>query len=243
MTVNKIEFVHASAVTEIVLNNPQKANALSRGMIGKIADAVGSINRSDDCMCVLIHGTGANFCAGIDLSEPPTPSLERQYLDGIGDREAISRLRQPVIAVIEGKASGAGAELALMADIVIMSETASMQFPEISFGSLPGAGGCVRLTDAIGEKPAAYYLLTGEAISATEALALGLVSKVAPHGEALNVGRALAEKISKAPQHATWMLKDAIRANSRINEGNRLNHERLLSTAALSISLSRHLKD
>lgn len=224
-------------VGRIELNRVDRANALDKATIEAFGRAVDCLAQDEACRAIVISGAGAHFCSGLDFADPPVPDLERLYTRGIGDREAIARARQPIVAAVQGSAAGAGAELALMCDIIIAAEDARFSFPEFGMGGLPGAGGCVRLVGLIGEKRAAELLFSGRTIAADEALSMGMVSRVVANCAAASEAVELAETIAAAPVHASLMLKEAVHLVSRDNEANRLSHERILALSALSLTL------
>ena len=119
------------------------------------------------------------FAVGADISEFPTLTIGHQLFDDYFKNEwfrVIPKHRKPIIAAINGMALGGGLELAMMCDILIASDNSKLGFPEIKLGIIPGGGGTVRLTQAVGKSKAMEMILTGEPISAQEALRLGIVS-------------------------------------------------------------------
>jgi len=123
---------------------------------------------------------------------------------------ALEKLRQPVIAAINGAAMGGGLELAISCTLRVIAESARMGVPEVTLGIIPGTGGTQRLPRLIGKGRAAELLLTGEPIDAQEAYRIGLVNKVVLDGEAVKAAEELARKIMANAPIAVEMAKDAI---------------------------------
>ena len=123
---------------------------------------------------------------------------------------ALERMKQPVIAAINGFALGGGLELALACTIRIASEKARMGLPEVKIGIIPGAGGTQRLPRLVGKGIAAEIILTGEMIDAQTAFRIGLVNKVVPHEELMKASEDIAYKIRANSPIAISLAKDAI---------------------------------
>ena len=142
--------------------------------------------------------------------------------------DRIRRIKKPIVAAVSGYALGGGCELMMMCDVVIASETAQIGQPEINIGVMPGAGGTQRLTRAVGKATAMDVIVTGRFLTAAEALAAGLVSRVVPpehyFSEALNVAQALA---SKGPIALRLAKESVLKAfDTTLAQG--LEHERKL---------------
>ena len=148
--------------------------------------------------------------------------------------------RKPTIAAVNGYAFGGGIELAMMCDIMLASENASFGQPEINLGLLPGAGGTVRLTQAVGKSKAMEMCLTGEPISAQDALKWGLVSQVYPTQEKLMEGAmAMAKKIASKSQMAAGFVKRSVKGTFEMSETAAIAHERSLFISALATADKR----
>ena len=141
----------------------------------------------------------------------------------------IPNFRKPLIAAINGMCFGGGLEVAMMADILIASENAKLGQPEINLGILPGSGGTVRLTTAVGKSKAMEMCLTGDSISAQDALKWGLVSQVLPDQEKLREAAfAIAKKIASKSQVAASFTKRAVKQALEVGETAAIEHERSL---------------
>jgi enoyl-CoA hydratase len=168
---------------EIELNRPEKANALTMRMIAALADVIADIESDRDVRAVVLRGRGRFFCAGGDIEEwgslSPPEMAERWILPGIRVLNRLAALPLPVIAALSGHALGGGLELALAADLRIAQKSATLGVPEVSLGMISGWGGVRRLAETIGVARARHMTLTGESITAEQALEWGLVTALA----------------------------------------------------------------
>ncbi len=167
----------------LTLNRPEKRNALNTELVNAILAALDEAEQDTAVHVVLLTGTGPVFCAGIDVNEfrdraSPVAALAEQRSDALLRLlSRFSSLRCPVIAAINGAAIGAGAALALAADLVVMSKEATLGYPETKKGFIPSlmVGALVR---NVGRKAAFELLAFGDPINAEQAKALGLVNRV-----------------------------------------------------------------
>jgi enoyl-CoA hydratase/carnithine racemase len=171
----------------ITLNRPAAANALSRGLVTALEQALVEIGRDATLRAAVVTGAGDKaFCAGADLKERRAMSLDetRAFLRDLNRAaDLLAASPRPTIAAINGAALGGGLELALACDIRLAAEGAEMGLPEVRLGILPGAGGTQRLARAVGLAAAKELILTGRRIGAARARELGLVSEVVPAAE------------------------------------------------------------
>jgi methylglutaconyl-CoA hydratase len=180
---------HHGQVAVVFLDRPQRMNALSRGMVLELGRIGRELEVMRDVRAVVLTGVGERaFCAGADLKERLGMSdgevleqlnLYRSELGWLGS------FRVPVIAAINGAALGGGLELALACDLRVAREGAVLGLPETSLGIIPGAGGTQRLPRIVGEAKAKELILLGQRLTAEQALAVGLVSRVIPAADAL----------------------------------------------------------
>ncbi|MEU9246165.1 enoyl-CoA hydratase-related protein [Streptomyces sp. NPDC048385] len=226
------------------LDRPHAANALNRSMMTTLLDAVRAWDADPEVRCVVISGTEKVFAAGADIAE--LAELSRSgpvgtYLDDFSDLwEALYVTRIPLIAAVSGHVLGGGCELAMICDLVIASETARFGQPEVRIGAIPGAGGTQRLVRAVGKALAMDMILTGRTLTAPEALAAGLVSRVVPAGELDRVAHDTARTIAEHPAIAVRVAKEAVLAafESPLSAG--IRTERRL--AALNASTNDHIE-
>ncbi|GAA5232635.1 enoyl-CoA hydratase/isomerase family protein [Verticiella sediminum] len=197
-----VEITLDGHVATIVLNRPDSMNAVDPAMRVELHAAWDRIRTDPQIRVAVVTGAGEKaFCVGSDLKRTmPTSDTPAQqvYGDVRGAGSLIANLRtdKPMIAAINGYAMGGGMELALACDIRICSENAQFALSEVRVGSMPGAGGTVRLPRYIGRSDAMMMLLTGERVDAAEALRVGLVSRVHAQAELSEAAQALAQQIA-----------------------------------------------
>jgi enoyl-CoA hydratase len=200
-------------ITYLSLNRPEVRNAFNQIMINEILDAIGQIDNDYECRTLIITGEGKAFQAGADIAElkKMSPIKLLRWNEGVVRINlSLEKLRQPVIAAINGPAIGGGMELAISCTFRIMAESAVLGLPEVKLGIIPGTGGTQRLPRLIGKGRAAQMLFTGESIDAQEALKIGLVNRVVKDGQAVKASEELALKINKNAPIAVEMIKDAM---------------------------------
>lgn len=172
-----------AAWAEIVLNRPEKGNALTLPMLGQLAEIVAGIESDRTLRAVVIRARGRFFCTGGDIEAwgalSPQEMARDWILPGIRVFERIAALPQPVIAVLSGHALGGGLELALAADLRIAVRAAKLGVPEATLGMISGWMGVRRLAETIGVARARHMTLLGLPIPAAQALDWGLVTAVA----------------------------------------------------------------
>jgi enoyl-CoA hydratase len=195
------------------LNRPQVRNALNLEVRTLLADEVTRHAADTAIRCLIIAGSDSVFAAGADIGdmaeagpiEIMARNLQKYW-------RAIMDCPKPVIAAIEGFALGGGLELALCADIIVAGETARLGLPEVKVGILPGGGGTQKLARLIGSKRAMLLLLTGRLFGAAEALSMGVISDVAPAGQALPRALEVAREIAAMPPIAITQIKEIVNA-------------------------------
>jgi enoyl-CoA hydratase len=189
------------------LNRSDKLNALNYELMTQVIEALERFDGDQNIRCMLIAGDERAFAAGADINEMADASMiEMHYRNMFGRWVRIKQLQKPIVAAVSGYALGGGCELLMCCDIVIASESARFGQPEINLGVIPGAGGTQRLTRAVGKAQAMDLILTGRMITAQEALAMGLISRVVPveqwFDEAVKVCQELCQKAPVALQLA-----------------------------------------
>jgi len=204
----------ADGVCTITLNRPGSMNSLNLRTVEALAAAVAALRFDRAARVVVITGAGEKaFCSGADLKERATlsPDQVRRFIATIRDTfTAIEALPQPVIAAVNGVALGGGTELALACDLRVASDRATLGLTEVKLAIIPGAGGTQRLPRLVGKGRAMELILTGRSIGAAEALAIGLVNRVAPAGELMEAARKLAGEMLSAGPIALQQAKRAI---------------------------------
>jgi len=197
-------------IAVVTFNRPKVLNALNHATMVELSAAIDDLDRDKDVRCIILTGAGEKaFVVGADINELRAIASETEEADfatwGQSILFKIENLSKPVIAAINGYALGGGCELAMACDIRIAADRAKLGQPEINLGIIPGYGGTQRLPRLVGKGRAKWLILSGDIISAQEALRIGLVDFVVPASELMNTAGALARKIaSKAPLAVTW---------------------------------------
>lgn len=210
-----------AGVCTITLNRPESMNALNQETLDELAAVVKKLQFDRSTRVVIVTGTGRKaFCAGADLKERVnfSPDQVRRFITTISETfTAIEALPQPVIAVINGVALGGGIELALVCDLRIASEQATMGLTEVKRAVIPVAGGTQRLPRLIGKGRATEMILTGRVIGAEEALDIGLVNRVVAASELMESAMELANQMLENGPIALRQAKLAIRQGWEMN--------------------------
>jgi enoyl-CoA hydratase len=186
-------------IAHITVNRPQVLNALNRRTVEELGDCLKKAGDDSSVRALILTGTGDRaFVAGADINElaQQNPVDGKNYsLYGQSVFHRLETLGKPSIAAINGFALGGGCELALACTLRIASKTARLGQPEVKLGIVPGYGGTQRLPRLCGKGVAHELILTGEMISADEALRIGLVNRVVEPAELLNTCEQIAKKI------------------------------------------------
>ncbi|XP_038581676.1 probable enoyl-CoA hydratase [Micropterus salmoides] len=193
------------SVVTVAINRPEVRNAVNQETARRLLKELEAFDSDKDLNVAVLHGKGGNFCAGYDLKELANRKarlkLEKDVTKGPGPMgPSRLELSKPLIAAVSGYAVAGGLELALLADLRVVEESAVMGVFCRRFGVPLIDGGTVRLPRLIGLSRALDLILTGRPISAQEALAYGLANRIVPDGQALQAALELAEQISSFPQ-------------------------------------------
>ena len=201
----------SAGVALLRLNRPDRLNALNMAVRESLAAHFTGLASDDSVRCVVVTGDEKAFAAGADVAElaQRTPTDEA-FAKSRAAWAAVERYRRPIIAAVNGFALGGGCELAMHCDIIIAGESAKLGQPEVKLGIMPGAGGTQRFARAAGKFPAMRWLLTGDLLSASDALRLGLVSEVVADGEVLKHAVEIAARIAQLSPLAVAAIKDAV---------------------------------
>jgi enoyl-CoA hydratase len=202
-----VRIEHDGPVTTVILSRPEARNAVDRETAQALADAFRAFEADPDAAVAVFCGDGETFCAGADLKAIARGEPNRLAEDGDGPMGPTRMaLDKPVVAAIAGHAVAGGLELALWCDLRIAEEDAVLGVFCRRWGVPLIDGGTVRLPRIVGLGRALDLVLTGRPVSAQEALAMGLVSRVVPPGEGRAAAEALAHEIAAFPQ--ACMLAD-----------------------------------
>ncbi|OLL27932.1 enoyl-CoA hydratase [Burkholderia sp. SRS-W-2-2016] len=226
-----VNFHVQDRVAWIELNRPDKLNAMTPEMAELLLDAVNTCNGSDEVRAVVLTGAGPKaFCAGSDITELdtyPTPWAFRNRRDYC---DLIRAIKKPAIAAINGYAFGGGLEMALACDIRIASDNARLGAPEIKLGWIGGGGMTAQLLHSVGASSAALMVMTGDPITAQQAMAWGLVSEVTAPDALRERASAIAVAIAARAPIAAETAKVNLRAAMSMPLEQAIAYERDLQT-------------
>jgi len=204
-------------IVTLTLNRPEKLNALNNDLAIALVSAFTKLEDDPSVHVVVLTGAGRAFCAGGDLGvigkgreSGKTDELEPLLRSGMQAVLKIRTMPQPVIAVVQGAAAGAGMNMALAADLRLASEDATFGENFARVGLYPDYGGTFFLPQLVGPAKAAEMFYTGEMIDAATALRLGIVNHVYPAAQLEAAARTLAEKIAQGPPVAIRAIKQAV---------------------------------
>ncbi len=190
------------AIRTLRLNRPDRLNAVSMPLYRALESALADVAGDPSVRAVILTGTGRAFCAGADLKayeeREPTREERVDYVE-TGQRvyRALQTLPQPVVAAVNGPAVGAGIELALSCDLIVVAEDAKLRLPEVTLGTFIGGGTSYTLRRRVGGAKAAELILLGRFFDGRDAVAWGLANEAAPADEVLSRARALAEVLAR----------------------------------------------
>jgi len=204
-------------VAHVVLDRPEKLNALTLAMVARLDALCGELETDRDVRAVVLRSTSARaFCAGADVHEWSGLGAEGMWRRWIAEGHRVfarvAALPMPTIAAIDGMAFGGGLELALACDLRVATPTARFALPEVKIGIVPGWGGPVRLGALVGTSRAKQMALSGAPIDADTALAWGLVNEVAAPGALFARAAAIAGEIAAGPRIAVQVTKQLVDA-------------------------------
>lgn len=212
---NRLLKVSVKDYVAVVMIDHPPLNILTLELSAEMRDTFHRLEEDEMVRVIVLRGAGEKaFCVGADIKEFP-----QVWDDVIGKKllnenlaiDAIELLEKPVIAAMEGNVLGGGCEIAMAADMRIMSEAGRIGLPEINLGVFPGSGGLYRLARYVGIAKAYEMLYTGKIIDAQEALDIGLVNRVVPAGETEAAATELAKVIADKPFEAIKLIKKGVR--------------------------------
>ena len=213
----QLKFSITDGIARIVLDRPERMNAFTFDMIDAWTAALQRCRTDDAVKVVIVTGTGAAFCSGGDIVEmgdrlAHTPEQRKSELFNRIERIplALEDLDKPVIAAVNGVATGAGMDMALMCDLRYSAQSARFAETYVKVGLVPGAGGAHFLPRLVGVSKALELFLTGDFVDAQEALRIGLVNKVFPDSTLAEEVDKIARRMLKAPSLTLRMTKRAI---------------------------------
>ena len=220
----------------ITLNRPKALNAINPELIKDLAQALDAFEADDHIGAIVLTGSEKAFAAGADILEMKDNSFVSNYLTNfITDGwERITTCRKPVIAAVAGYALGGGCEIAMMCDFILAADTAKFGQPEVTIGTIPGAGGTQRLTRLVGKSKAMEMCLSGRMMDAEEAERSGLVSRVVPAEDLIEEAISTGEAIAKLSLPIVMMAKEAVNSAYETTLAEGVHFERRLFHATFS---------
>jgi len=209
-----VRFRQGAGVGRITIDRPESLNSLTIDVMRELDHALRAGEADEAIRVIVLTGTGDKaFIAGGDIkymSKANAADLLNEQTEGQEIIRHMEELRKPIIARINGVALGGGTELALACDMRIASEKARFGLPEITLGIIPGYGGTQRLARLVGAGKAKELMMTGDIISAQEALSIGLVNRVVAHAELDEEVDKLAKKLCERPPLGLQMVKETV---------------------------------
>jgi 2-(1,2-epoxy-1,2-dihydrophenyl)acetyl-CoA isomerase len=227
---------HTNGVCELRLNRPSVFNSFNKEMAIQLQQALDACDLDETVRAIVITGEGKAFCAGQDLAEamdpegPELQSIVRDHYNPIIER--IRTIEKPIIAAVNGVAAGAGANIALACDITIAKKSASFIQAFSKIGLIPDSGGTFFLPRIIGMQKAMALMMTGDKVSADQALELNMIYKSVEDDDFENEVTQFAETIAKMPTRGLGLTKKAINASYSNTLTEQLALEETLQTEA-----------
>jgi len=219
----------------VTLNRPKALNALCAGLMDELIRALNDMDNDPTIGAMVVTGSEKAFAAGADIKEMQNRDFQSNYKENFLEWWSnITLVRKPIIAAVNGYALGGGCEVAMMCDIILAGDKARFGQPEITIGTIPGAGGTQRLTRAIGKSRAMEMNLTGVPITAQEASQYGLVSRVIPAESLVEEAVKTADKIASHSKIIVQICKESTNAAYELSlkEGMRFEKRLFQSTFA-----------
>lgn len=233
---SSIRFEIKNSIAFITLNRPEKLNAFNREMAFSFQEKLDECEKNISIRCICITGAGKAFCAGQDLAEVVDPNgpgmgkiLSEHYNPII---KKIRNLNKPVLAIVNGVAAGAGANIALCCDVIVAAESSSFIQAFSKIGLIPDSGGTYFLPRLIGFQKASAIMMLGDRISAIEAERIGMIYKYFPDAVFFAEAEKIAITLSQLPAKSIAFSKQALNKSLEQNLEQQLNTEDLLQQKA-----------
>ncbi|MEO6398714.1 MAG: enoyl-CoA hydratase-related protein [Tepidiformaceae bacterium] len=236
-----IQIAKEGGVAVLTLNRPERLNAVNGTMHGELVRLFLDVQADAEVQAAVLTGAGRAFCAGGDFgggadmrSKSGLSMMQeaRRIVDNLLDCE------KPIVSAVNGAAAGLGATIALLCDVVVAARSARIGDPHVKMGITAGDGGAVIWPLLVGVNKAKYMLMTGDLVTADEAMAMGLLNKVVEDGEALNEAMAIARRLAAGAPFAVQSSKIAV--NKYIKAISNLVLPLSLSLEEISMTKSDH---
>ncbi|KAH9217023.1 ClpP/crotonase-like domain-containing protein [Leptodontidium sp. 2 PMI_412] len=219
-------------VATLKINRPEKRNALSQKTIDSLVSAIAMVERDSKIRVAILTGsrTAGPFSAGADLGELQHISTSEAYRIGyLKDlSDTVASMRKPIIASVAGFALGGGFELAMMCDIIYAADDCKFGLPELTVGTIPGAGGTQRLTRVVGKQKAMHMILTSSTMTGKELEQLGLIAQAFELSDLYGATVAAARKIASRSMPVVQLAKQAVLSADEMSLESGLKIERSL---------------
>ncbi len=203
-------------VAILTLNRPESLNAFTSGLRESLLSALNEVNADESVRAVVLTGAGRAFSAGADLKAEPMTSgeaVERMLNEEFGaSLRAIARMPKPVVAAVNGLASGIGVSFALVCDLVVLGESAFMQLPFAKIAIVPDGGLTWLLTERVGHRRAFELAISGDRVPAAKCLEWNLANRVVPDDQVVTTAVAWAEQLCDAAPIALGYMKQLLRS-------------------------------
>jgi len=199
----------------VTLDRPKSMNAFNEQMGQELVNVFSEMEQDSDVRVSILTGSGEKaFCAGADLKDPRTHSLEvlAEFIETKHGNffDAIAIYPKPVIAAVNGYAVGAGFQIALCCDVIYASDNARFILPQVSLGILPAYGGAVRLARFVGKGRAMEIVLSCKTVDAQEAYRIGVANQVVPLTDLIPTAERLAQKLAAMPPLSVRLAKESL---------------------------------
>lgn len=226
----------SQGVCTLRMNRPEKFNSFVRDMALDLQVKLDEAAADDSVRCIVLTGVGKAFCAGQDLAEATDPNgpelsnIVSEHYNPIIQR--IRRIEKPVIAAVNGVAAGAGANIALACDIVLATESASFIQAFSRIGLIPDSGGTFFLPRLVGWQRASALMMTGEKVSAADAVEMGMIYKAIPNDQFESSVNEMALQLAQMPTKGLGLTKRALNQSFGNNLSQQLDLEDELQSQA-----------
>ena len=210
-----VRITRDAGAVHITLARAQKRNAITVAMYAAMADAMEAAERDDAVTSVVFAGEGVGFCAGNDLADFVANAAHEGERPVSRFIRALADAGKVLIAAVQGRAVGIGTTMLLHCDFVLAEPDAELQMPFVDLALVPEAGSSLLVPNLVGLRRAAELLMLGERIGAERAVALGLVNRVVPAGQARAEAAVLAARLAEKPAGALLATKRLMKSATR----------------------------